>query len=70
MLNLGLVAIDGTKVKAAVSGYGAKTKGESAGVGDLLTKHSGGRIRLSYNCQVAVGEKEGVIVIREGEITK
>ena len=28
-------------------------------------KHNGGRIRLSYNCQVAVDEKEGVIVAAE-----
>ena len=142
MVNLGLVAIDGTKVKAAASDYGAKTKdalrealkaveadierymaeglaidkaedaiyGENR-VGQKLPrkvkrvlekreaivaaikaiqaikendrtekkkpklnplesearfmKHNGGRIRLSYNCQAAVDEKEGVIVAAE-----
>ena len=139
MVSLGLVAIDGTKVKAAASDYGAKTKdalkealkaveadierymaeglaidkAEDALYGESRTgqelpkkvkqalekkgaivaaikeiqeikendkkgkkepkinpleketrfmKHSGGRIRLSYNCQAAVDEKEGVIV--------
>jgi len=139
MVNLGLVAIDGTKVKAAASDYGAKTKdalrealkaveadierymaeglaidkaedaiyGENRGGQELprkaqqalekreaivaaikeiqaikendktgkkepklnhlekearFMKHNGGRIRLSYNCQAAVDEKEGVIV--------
>jgi transposase len=142
MVNLGLVAIDGTKVKAAASDYGAKTKdalkealkaveadiekymaeglaidrAEDALYGENKTgqelpkkvkqalekreaivaaikeiqeikesdktgkkeprlnslegearfmKHSGGRIRLSYNCQTAVDEKEGVIVAAE-----
>ena len=139
MVTLGLVAIDGTKVKAAASDYGAKTKdalrealktveadierhmaeglaidkaedtlyGEDrtgqelpkevkqalekreaivAAIKEIqeikesdktgkkepklnplekearFMKHSGGRIRLSYNCQAAVDEKEGVIV--------
>ena len=139
MVSMGLVAIDGTKVKAATSDYGAKTKdalkealkaveadiekymaeglaidkaedtiyGESktgqelpkevkqaiekreaivAAIKEIqeikesdktgkkepkinplekkarFMKHSGGRIRLSYNCQAAVDEKEGVIV--------
>jgi len=142
MVNLGLVAIDGTKVKAAASDYGAKTKdalrealkvveadikrymveglaidkaedaiyGENrpgqelprkvkqalekreaivAAIEEIQTikendragkkepklnplekearfmKHNGGRIRLSYNCQAAVDEKEGVIVAAE-----
>jgi transposase len=142
MVSLGLVAIDGTKVKAATSDYGARTKdalkealkavetdiekhmaeglvidraedtlyGENK-VGQELPKevkqvlekreaiiaaikeiqeiresdktgkkepklnllesearfmkHSGGRIRLSYNCQAAIDEKEGVIVADE-----
>jgi transposase len=139
MVSLGLVAIDGTKVKAATSDYGAKTKDalkealksveadierymaeglaidkaedtlygenrtgqglpkkakqalekreaivaaikeiqeikENAKTGKKepklnplekearFMKHNGGRIRLSYNCQAAVDEKEGVIV--------
>ncbi len=139
MVSLGLVAIDGTKVKAATSDYGAKTKdalkealkaveadiekymadglaidkaedilyGENRAGQELpkevkqalekreaivaaikeiqeikendktgkkepklnplekearFMKHNGGRIRLSYNCQAAVDEKEGVIV--------
>ncbi|GFP21431.1 transposase [Candidatus Hakubella thermalkaliphila] len=139
MVSLGLVAIDGTKVKAATSDYGAKTKealkealkaveadiqkylaeglaidkaedtlyGASRAGQELpkevkqalekreaivaaikeiqeikdsdktgkkepklnplekearFMKHSGGRIRLSYNCQAAVDEKERVIV--------
>jgi transposase len=139
MVSLGLVAIDGTKVKAATSDYGAKTKdalkealktaeadiekymaeglaidkAEDALFGENKTgqelpkkvkqalekreaivaaikeiqeikesdktrkkepkinplesearfmKHNGGRIRLSYNCQAAVDEKEGIIV--------
>jgi hypothetical protein len=139
MVTLGLVAIDGTKVKAAASDYGAKTKdalrealeavetdierymakglaidkAEDTLYGQDRTgqelpkevkqilekreaivaaikeiqeikesdktgrkepklnplekearfmKHNGGRIRLSYNCQAAVDEKEGVIV--------
>ena len=139
MVSLGLVAIDGTKVKTATSDYGAKTKdalkealkaveadierymaegsaidkAEDALYGENRTeqslprkvkqalekkeaivaaikeiqeikekdntgkkepklnplekearfmKHNGGRIRLSYNCQAAVDEKEGVIV--------
>jgi transposase len=139
MVSLGLVVIDGTKVKAAASDYGAKTNdalkealkaveadverymaeglaidkaedtlyGENRAGQDLpkevkqalgkreaivaaikeiqqikendktgnkepklnplekearFMKHSGGRIRLSYNCQAAVDEKEGVIV--------
>lgn len=142
MVSLGLVAIDGTKVKAAASDYGAKTKdalkealkaveadiekymaeglavdraedalyGENRAGQELpkevkqalekreaivaaikeiqeikendktgkkepklnplekearFMKHSGGRIRLSYNCQAAVDEKEGVIVAAE-----
>jgi len=142
MVNLGLVAIDGTKVKAAASDYGAKTKdalrealktveadierymaeglaidkAEDAIYGENKTgqelprkvkqalekreaivaaikeiqeikendrtgkkepklnplekearfmKHNGGRIRLSYNCQAVVDEKEGVIVAAE-----
>jgi len=142
MVNLGLVAIDGTKVKAAASDYGAKTKdalkealkaveadieryiaeglaidkaedtlyGENrtgqelprevkqalekreaimAAIKEIqeikendktgkkepkinplesearFMKHNGGRIRLSYNCQAAVDEKEGVIVAAE-----
>lgn len=139
MVSLGLVAIDGTKVKAAASDYGAKTKdalkealkaveadiekymadglaidkaedilyGENRAGQELpkevkqvlekreaivaaikeiqeikerdktgkkepklnplekearFMKHSGGRIRLSYNCQAAVDERESVIV--------
>ena len=139
MVSMGLVAIDGTKVKAASSDYGVKTKdalkealkaveadiekymteglaidkAEDALHGEDRTgqelpkevkqalekreaivaaieeiqeikdndktgkkepklnplekearfmKHNGGRIRLSYNCQAAVDEKEGVIV--------
>ena len=139
MVRLGLVAIDGTKVKTAASDYGAKTKdalkealktveadiekyiaeglaidkaedtlyGENkrgqelpgkvkqalekretivAAIKEIqeieendktrkkkpkinplesearFMKHKGGRIRLSYNCQAAVDEKEGVIV--------
>lgn len=139
MVSLGLVAIDGTKVKTAASDYGAKTKdalkealkaveadiekhmaeglaidkaedtlyGENkrgqelprkvkqalekreaivAAIKEIqeikendktgkkkpkvnplekearFMKHNGGRIRLSYNCQAAVDEKEGVIV--------
>jgi len=142
MVRLGLVAIDGTKVKAATSDYGAKTKdalkealkaveadiekymaeglaidraedtlyGENRAGQELpkevkqalekreaivaaikeiqeikerdktgkkepklnplesearFMKHNGGRIRLSYNCQAAVDEKEGVIVAAE-----
>jgi transposase len=142
MVSLGLVAIDGTKVKAAASDYGAKVqdslkkalkaveadierymaqglaidKAEDALYGENRTgqelprkvkqalekrkaivaaikeiqvikendktgkkepkinplesearfmKHNGGRLRLSYNCQAAVDEKEGVIVAAE-----
>ena len=142
MVSLGLVAIDGTKVKATASDYGTKTKdalkealkaveadiekymaegltidkAEDALHGEDRTgqelpkevkqalekreaivaaieeiqaikendkmgkrepklnplekearfmKHNGGRIRLSYNCQAAVDEKEGVIVAAE-----
>ena len=142
MVSLGLVAIDGTKVKAAASDYGAKIqdslkkalktveadierymaeglaidKAEDALYGENRTgqelpkkvkqavekreaivaaikeiqaikendrtgkkepkinplesearfmKHNGGRVQLSYNCQAAVDEKEGVIVAAE-----
>lgn len=146
MVSLGLVAIDGTKVKAQASDYGARTRdtlkealkaveediekymAESAAIDqaedvlygktktgqelsrkvrkalerkDILVaaikeieaikeadrtgkkepkvnpgerdarfmKHCGGRIQLSYNCQAAVDEKEGVIVA-EGVTTE
>ncbi len=145
MVSLGLVAIDGTKVKAAASDYGARTqntlkealKAVEEDIGRYMAeglaieqaedtlygkdktsqelpkkvkralerkeailaaieeiraikendttgkkepkinpsesearfmKHNGGRIQLSYNCQAAVDDKEGVIVAAEATI--